>query len=158
MKHKIDSIKLVFLVAALLCLMTGCLGLGNYGRLSAAMGKVTIKDLIENWYNYDIYYAGLAVDNPSAVMFDTKIEGLRITSDKWIPVTEKSVLETLVGWLNANINFPPDLLRILGPKGKFFGYMYTYWDSVEIKAIDDKTLWIGDLPLPPMDYGPTYSS
>lgn len=155
MKRKRYCIKVVLLFAVAFCLLAGCLGLKNYGSLDAAMGKVTIKDLIENWQNYDIYYAGLAVDNPSAVMFDTKIEGRRITSDKWVPVTEKSVLVTIVEWLDANINYPPDLWRILGPKGKFFGYLYSYYNEVEIKAIDDQTLWIGNLPLPPMDYGPS---
>ncbi len=155
MKEKFDLIKLVFLVAGLLFLMTGCGGLGKYGTLVSATGKVSIKELIENWQNYDIYYAGLGVNNPSAVMFDAKIEGRRITSDKWIPVTEKSVLVTLVDWLNANINFPPDLWKILGPKGNFFGYIYSYYNDVEIRGIDDKTIWVGDLPLPPTDYGPS---
>ena len=29
--------------------------------------------------------------------------------------------------------------------------MYSYWGTVEIKGIDDKTIWMGDLPLPFMD-------
>jgi hypothetical protein len=151
MKPKRDSIKSIFVIAVSLGLMASCAGLKNYGTLKSTTGKVTINDLIENWQNYRIYYAGLAVDNPSAIMFDTKIEGRRITSDKWVPVTEKSVAASVVGWLNANINYPSELWEIVGPKGKFFGYMYSYWGTVEIKGIDDKTIWMGDLPLPPMD-------
>ncbi len=151
MKQKRSLIKSIFVIAVSLGLTAGCVALENYGTLTAAPGKVTINDLIENWENYRIYYAGLAVDNPSAIMFDTKIEGRRITSDKWVPITEKSVVKSVVGWLNANINYPSELWEIVGPKGKFFGYMYSYWDTVEIKGIDDKTLWMGDLPLPPMD-------
>ena len=154
MKQKRGLTKSIFVIAVFLGLMAGCAMLKDYGTLKPAMGKMTIDDLVENWQNYSVYYAGLAVDNPSAVMFDTKIDGRRITSDKWVPVTEKSVVASLVKWLNANINYPSDLWKILGPKGKFFGYMYTYWDSVEIKGIDDKTIWMGDLPLPPMDDGP----
>ena len=81
---------------------------------------MTIKDLIENWENYDIYYAGISVSNPTVVMFDAKIDGQSITPDKWIPVTEMSVLATLVGWLDAKPTFPPVLWRILGPDGKFY--------------------------------------
>ncbi|MFH1240748.1 MAG: hypothetical protein V1689_00180 [Pseudomonadota bacterium] len=153
MNEKRDFIKVAFLYAGLFCLMTGCVGLKNYGRLDVETGKVSVNELIENWQNYGIYYAGLAVDNPSGVIFDTKTEGRRITSDKWIPVTEKSVVITIVKWLKANINYPPVLWRILGPEGKFFGYLYSYWDNLVIKAIDDKTLWVDDLPLPPFDYG-----
>ncbi len=151
MKQKGSLIKSIFVIAVSLGLMASCVALENYGTLTAAPGKVPINDLIENWENYRIYYAGLAVDNPSAIMFDTKIEGRRITSDKWVPITGKSVVKSVVGWLNANINYPSELWEIVGPKGKFFGYMYSYWGTVEIKGIDDKTLWMGDLPLPPMD-------
>ncbi len=156
MNKREDFIKVGFLCVALLCLMTGCVGLKDYGRLDAATSKISVNELIENWQNYDIYYAGLSVDNPSGVIFDTKIEGRRITSDKWIPVTEKSVVITLVKWLRADINYPPVLWRIMGPgpEGKFFGYLYSYWDNLVIKAIDDKTLWVDDLPLPPFDHGP----
>jgi hypothetical protein len=156
MKQKRCLSRSIFVIAVSLGLMTGCAALKNYGTLRSATGKVTINDLIENWQDYRIYYAGLAADNPSAIMFDTKIEGRRITSDKWVPVTDKSVAESVVGWLNANINFPSELWKIIGPKGKFFGYMYSYWGTVEIKGIDDKTIWMGDLPLPPMDNGPNF--
>ena len=154
MNYRRHSIKVALFFAVIMFLASGCTGLKNYGTLDGATGKITIKDLIENWENYSIYYAGLAVDNPSAVMFDAKIEGRRITCDKWVPVTKKSVLVSIVKWLDANINYLPELWRIVGPNGRPFGYMYTYWESVELKAIDDKTLWVGDLPLPPFDYGP----
>ena len=150
-KHKRGSIKSIFVIAVSLGLMAGCAVLKNRGTLTSATGKVTINDLIENWQDYRIYYAGLAVDNPSAIMFDTKIEGRRITSDKWVPVTEKSVAVSVVGWLNNNVNYPSELWKINGPKGKLFGYIYSYWGTVEIKGIDDKTIWMGDLPLPPTD-------
>ena len=137
-----------------LCFMSGCLE--NYGTLRLASGKwgTTIKEIEENWQDYDIYYAGLSYESPSAVMFDPKKDGRRLIGIKWMPVTERSVLLTIVEWLDAYVNFPPTLWKILGPKGEFFGYMYTSdMEQVVIEGIDPDTLKIENIPLPPFDYG-----
>jgi len=149
------------LVLGFCALLGGCVGLGNYGTLRLASGSwaTTVQALIDNWEAYDIYYAGLSYDNPSAIMFDPKTGGRRLISDKWVPVTERSVLVDIIDWLNANVNYPPTLWKILGPKGHFFGYMYTSaLEQVVIKEVDDKTLWVDNIPLPPIDYGGDYSA
>lgn len=80
-------------------LMVGCLGIGNYGSIRVADGRKgnTIQQLVENWQDYDIYYAGLSYKSPSAIMFDPKKGGKRLISDKWMPVSEQSVVKTIVG-------------------------------------------------------------
>ncbi len=148
-------ISVVFVLA--LFFMSGCLGLGNYGSIRVADGKWanTIQHLIENWQDYDIYYAGLSYKSPSAIMFDPKKSGRRLVSDKWMPVTEQSVVKTIVEWLDNYVNFPPTLWKILGPKGDFFGYVYTSaTQEVVVREIDPNTLFVEDIPLPPFDYGP----
>lgn len=142
-------------ILIVLCLMTGCLWLGNYGSITVASGKwdTTIQELTDNWEEYDISYAGLSYENPSAVMFGSKKGGKRIIGDKWTPVTDREVLKNIIEWLNANVNFPPTLWEILGPKGRFFGYIYTSArEEVVIKAVDDNTLLVENIPLPPIDY------
>jgi len=32
---------------------------------------------------------------------------------------------------------------------------YSFWQHVYMKILDDKTLWVDDLPVPPIDYGPS---
>ncbi|MBC8418027.1 MAG: hypothetical protein H8E10_05475 [Desulfobacterales bacterium] len=153
-RKRLFSIPLLFLLVSVL--MTGCLGLENYGTLRVASGKwgATIQEVIDNWQDYDIYYAGLSYKSPSAVMFDPRKGGKRLVSDKWVPVTEQSVLKTIVDWLNSYINYPPTLWKLLGPKGDFFGYMYTSaTEQVVVKQIDPDTMWVDDIPLPPFDYG-----
>jgi len=138
-----------------LCLMTGCLG--SYGTIRVASGKweSTIKEIDDNWQEYDIYYAGLSYKSPSAIMFDPKQDGKRLIGIKWMPVTERSVVLTIVEWLDADPNYPPTLFAILGPKDEFFGYMYTSAiQDVVIKEIEPGTLKIDNIPLPPFDYGP----
>ena len=137
-----------------LCFSGGCMG--NYGTLRVASGKwgTTIKEIEDNWENYDIYYAGLSYKSPSAIMFDPKDDGKRLIGVKWIPVTDKWVVVTIVEWLDSYINHPPTLWKILGPKGEFFGYMYTSaMQEVVIEEIEPNTLKIDNIPLPPIDYG-----
>ena len=149
--------KRLFSMASLfmaLCFMTGCLG--KYGTLRVASGKwgATIKEIEDNWQDYDIYYAGLSYKSPSAIMFDPKEDGRRLISDKWMPVTEQSVVKTIVEWLDSYVNFPPTLWKILGPKGEFYGYVYTSAvERVVVREISPNTLFVEDIPLPPIDYG-----
>lgn len=155
MDHQRDYRGTAFFLVISMCFMIGCYGLNNYGKLkmpSGLRGKITIADLVENWQGYDVYYAGLSVENPSAIMFDPGRDDRRLVNDKWIAVKNKAELVSIVRWINANINFPPDLMSILGPDKQFYGYIYSAWSHVLIIAIDKKTLWVDDLPLPPIDY------
>ncbi len=80
--------------------------------------------------------------------------GKRLISNKWVPVTEQSVVKTIVEWLDSYVTFPPTLFKILGPKGEFFGYMYTSAiQQVVVREIDPNTLFVENIPLPPMDHG-----
>jgi len=143
-------------LAATLFGTIGCQGFGPYGTLWAVptSSPVTIGSLLDHWNQYNTYYAGVSLENPSAVLFEPKQDGLRVIADKWVPVTDRKSLLTAVRWLEANIDFPPVLWEIRNPQGTLFGYLYSYYGSVEIKELDPQTLLIGDLPLPPADYGP----
>ncbi len=135
-------------------LFSGCLA--NYGTIRLAPGDpgVTLQDLKDNWENYDILYAGLATDSPSALMFGPRADGKRLIGKKWMPVTDPSVVDEIIEWLNAYANFPPTLYEILSPAGVSFGYIYTSpTEQIVIKEIDPETLELENIPLPPIDYG-----
>ncbi len=72
LKKRLFHVSLLLLLP--LFFITGCLGLGNYGTIRVADGKWgnTIQNLIENWQDYDIYYAGLSYKSPSAIMFESQ--------------------------------------------------------------------------------------
>ncbi len=142
-------------ISVLLLFFSGCLG--NYGKTRMTSGdhNLTIQQLKENWQNYDILYAGLSTDSPSAIMFGPRADGKRLMGEKWMPVTDASVVEEIVGWLESYVNFPPMLYEILSPENVFFGYIYTSpTEQIVIKQIDPETLEVEDIPLPPIDYGP----
>ncbi len=134
----------------------GCAFFGNYAAIDVATGQYSddIQELLRNWEKYGVAYAGLSIESPSAILFDTRIDGRSITYDKWAPVTDESVANTIIKWLNADINFPPILYKIT-LNDQLFGYIYTSpMEQVVIKKVDDKTLYAEDIPLPPFDLGP----
>jgi hypothetical protein len=128
----------------------------GYGKLRAGAwrgpNKVNVYDLMDRWKDYDVYWAGLAVDNPSGVMFDPKGDDRRLTSDKWVAVKDQAELSILIRWLRAG-NYYPILWRVLGPDNQFYGYIFSPWEHVVLKVVDDRTLWVDDLPLPRFDPG-----
>lgn len=158
LKTKISAgLFLISLLSALL-MMSGCSWYPGYGKLRIVQGTkegVSIGELMENWQEYTIFYAGLSVQNPSAVMFDPKNDDKTLVTEKWVEVKDQETLLALIHWLDADVQFYPKLYRIIGPHNQLFGFLYTAWDHVHMKLVDEKTLWIDDLPLPPIDYGPT---
>jgi hypothetical protein len=157
MKHRRQWLGISMVLLPLLFSMPGCLGLEKYGSVRVADGQWanTIQNLIDNWQEYHIYYAGLSYKSPSAIMFNPKQGDKRVVSQKWMPVTDQSVAITIVKWLDAYVNFPPTLWKILGPNGDFFGYVYTSAEEqVVVREIEPNTLFVEDIPLPPFDYGP----
>ena len=144
--------------AVLAFFLYGCLSLGSYGRLrlqSINGDMVTIQTLKDKWQEYTIYYAGPGVQNPSAIMLDPKDDNRNIVNNGWVKVEEQETLSELIIWIRANAKFEPKLWKILAPDNQLYGFMYTSWGHAHIKVIDDKTLWVDDLPVPPIDYGPS---
>jgi len=140
------------IVLVLVFLTSGCSWLKSYGKLRLQSGpghKVTIEELRENWNDYTIYYAGQSVGLPSAIMFDPKKDSKTLLSDKWIKVEDRETVSELISWIQHSTQFYPRLQRILGPDDQFYGYFYSGWDHVLIKVVDERTLWVYDLPIPP---------
>jgi len=129
---------------------------GPYGKLWVQPGgqeRVTIEMLEQKWQDYDVYYAGPWIGRPSAVMFDPKGDDNKLVPHKWwVQVkTREELAEAVWGIRVQQISFFPLVRMILGPDKQLYGYMYTAWNHVLIKQIDEKTLWVDDIPLPRLD-------
>jgi hypothetical protein len=138
-------------------LFSGCASIiPGYGKLwpQPMRGeRVAIEQLVENWGDYVIHYAGLNVGNPAGIMFDPKDDDRTLTGDKWIKVEDKETLSELIGWMKSYTEYYPRIWRILGPNNEFFGYLFypsyrMYADNVVIKVIDDKTMYVYDVESP----------
>lgn len=150
---------LPIIVYVLLFFIYGCSLFHGYGKLrqqSRDGNKITIQDLEENWNDYTIYYAGyyggLSIKHPSAVMFDPKNDSKELVGDKWTIVKDKSTLSELISSIQSQETvdgFYPRLWRILGPDEQLYGFLFTAWDHVVTKVINNNTMWVYDLPMPP---------
>jgi len=140
----------VILIAVFL--VSGCSWYRSYGKVRALPRheeKLAIQGLKENWHDYTIYYAGLSIGHPSAILFDPKTDDKALVNDKWIRVEDQETLSELISWIQHSTQFPPRLQRILGPDDQFYGYFYSGWNHVVLKVVDERTLWVYDLPIPP---------
>jgi hypothetical protein len=134
-------------------LASGC-ALSNYGslRLPHKSDAVTISSLQGNWQDYEIHYAGIHAGHPSAVLFDRKDDGREIVTERWSRVKTKETLDDLVDSIERQLliaAYYPRLWKIIGPDGHIYGYMFTAWDHAVMRAVDENTLIVNDLPLPP---------
>ena len=83
--NPLKPLRLLTVILLIAGFTSGCLE--NYGKIRLAPGdpNVTLQDLKDNWENYDILYAGLATDSPSALMFGPRSDGKRLIGKKWMP-------------------------------------------------------------------------
>jgi hypothetical protein len=140
------------LLTGFVLIFSGCLGQGTYRVVPAVSGNVTIQTLMENWQDYNVYYAGLEVNNPSAVMFDPKNDDRVIAVDRWSKVESRELLTGLIDSIQRQVNltpYYPRLFEIRSPDGHLYGFIFTAWDVVLTKMIDDRTMFVFDIPLPP---------
>jgi len=156
--------KYIYLTMAglvLMVFMSGCPLIKNYGKLGTQYGldeKMTIQMLEERWQDYDVYYAGVHITLPSAVIFDPKDDERKLlTHEWWVQVKDQQELSEVIRWIWGG-EFSPHLWKILGPDNQLYGYIYTAWDHAHIKVIDEKTLWVDDIPLPPISIEDTMTS
>ena len=142
---------IILLFFSLLAYLPGCVGLGPYGKLRITVGKgqnVTIEELEETWRNYHVYYAGVRIASPSAVVFDIRGDDRTITYHEWwTEVRDGEDLSDLIKGLRLD-EYPPRLWQVSGPENQLYGYMYTARTHALIKVVDPKTLWIDEMTLP----------
>jgi hypothetical protein len=147
----------IFIIMTLIFFISGC---ANYGKLrvesrnanhiastysSTRYGEnMTIDKLVNNWKNYDIYYAGFRQDRATGIMFDPKNDDLKLLGDWWEKIDSKESLDFVLKWMN----FPRDffeiipLYRMIGPGEKVYGYMYTPFIHVTFKQVDEKSMYV----------------
>ena len=134
-------------------LVSGC-ALSRYGRLQIPerSDAVTIQELLKTWEDYEIHFAGLNTAHPSAVLFDPKGDDQGFLTERWFKVEDKDMLDDLVDSIQRQMpigGYSPRLWKVIGPNSQLYGYMFTSWNHAVLKAVDENTLFVYDLPMPP---------
>ena len=127
----------------------------NYGKLRIlpeSQSEVTIQNLIDKWNDYNIYYSDIYEGyNPRSalgIMFDPKNNETTLAGDRWKKVKDQKDLIEMTKWIYSNTQYEPWLNEILGPDGKFYGYLYYSYGFVKLKVVDDKTMYVFNLEEP----------
>jgi hypothetical protein len=143
----------VFLIALII---SGCSSWQqNYGKLrmlSKGQNEVTIQDLIDKWEDYNIYYSdkydGFDARSPLGIMFDPKNNDTALVGDRWKKVEDQKTLIEMIRWIYPTTQYEPWLNEILGPDGRFYGYLYYSYGFAIFKVVDDNTLYVFNLDEP----------
>jgi len=143
---------LISLLIIIALLAAGCSGvLGSYGStkyLKNTDDQTTIQDLIDTWEDYDIHYSGLGVRFPLGLMFDPKNSDTTLEGKYWKKVEDQETLIEIVRWILPNTEHDPELSKMLGPNGRFYGYVYHSHGFVILKQTGDRKMYVYDLQAP----------
>lgn len=142
----------VLVLAGMVLAMYGCASQGYVRSQMVYSNRLTVQTLVKDWQDYTIYFAGHGRGHPSAVLFKPKNDDRVVIADRWWKVEQYEVLTDLVDSIQRQLPiayYYPRLLELLGPDNQRYGYVFTSWDHVVAKLIDDRTLVVYDLPLPP---------
>jgi hypothetical protein len=149
--RKRSGLKFFAFLAGLL--ISGCTTT-QYGKLQMPdrPDRVTVETLKKNWEDYEINYAGVHAGHPSAVLFERKDDDRGFATGRWFGVRDKELLDDLIDSIQKQLpvaGYYPRLWDVLGPDGHLYGYLFTSWDHAVLRAVDKKTLFVDDLPMPP---------
>ena len=142
----------VLVAVGLVLALTGCATYTGARSQMVYGSRITVQGLVKDWQNYNIYFTGHGRGHPSAVLFEPKDDDCVIIADRWWKVETYEVLADLVDSIQRQLPigfYYPRLLELVGPDNHRYGYVFTSWDHVVVKLIDDRTMVVYDLPLPP---------
>ncbi|MEJ2659077.1 MAG: hypothetical protein P8012_18125 [Desulfobacterales bacterium] len=142
----------ISVISIFILMAFGCAAVvDNYGSLRSIpdTGKqVTIQYLIDHWKDYNVYYAGYGVRMPLGVWFNPKNGDTRLVGDYWKPVQTQKDLIDITQWIYVTTQYRPYLTEIVGPHGRFYGYLYYSYGSVVAKKIGKNTMYVLNLEWP----------
>ena len=146
--------KNTFMMAIGVLLAFSLVGCATYGKIvpeSVSGGTMTVAALEENWQDYNVYAAPM----DAAIIFARKGEmnTLQLTNH-WTKLTDQDSMLSSVRNIQAQPNlgvYRPTLWKIMGPNGRFYGYMFTAWDQehVIMKKLGENKLLVYGMTQPP---------
>jgi hypothetical protein len=142
----------VLVLAGLTLVAYGCASYGGARSQRVYGNRITVQGLVKDWQDYTVYFTGHGRGHPSAVLFKPKDDDRVVIADRWWKVEKYEILTDLVDSIQRQtpISFYyPRLLELLGPDNHRYGYVFTSWDHVVVRLIDDRTMVVYDLPMPP---------
>jgi hypothetical protein len=147
-KHFAD----VLVRLGLLLALSGCAVYTGARSQMVYGNRITVQGLAKDWQNFNVYFTGHGRGHPSAVLFEPKEDGRAVIADRWWKVEQYEILADLIDSIQRQLPigfYYPRLLELVGPDNIPYAYVFTSWDHVPVKLVDERTLFVYDIPLPP---------
>jgi hypothetical protein len=151
----------IFLIAV--AFLVGCSGTyGNFKRQSESESKVTKRELIDNWSDYDIWLHYNSEPRLTIIVFDTKNDDKKILfrsswpkvidQEMWTEIVKANTAsdgELTLGWENYSSYYYTDVHEILGFDNQLYGFIIHQQFAVSlqrVEQIDENTIRISWSP------------
>ena len=138
-------------LGVLLCLFLPALGCAGFGKLQVECAydcHEEVLALMNDFSRYHVYYAGQDPDLAAAILFDPGDDSRRIQPGRWKRIGDKEMAWEVIRNLEADPEFYPKFMRVLGEKGNVFGYLYSPYQHVPVKQQDVGVISIYNLRQP----------
>ena len=147
-KKKIYFALISFLM---LLLFGGCATIRN-GGVDSIIGlhgeTITLQELQRNWDDYNIYYAGISDDTPTALLFDPKNDDKTLSGKRWEKVKDRNLLSSMIDFIKNFTQFDPRLYSIVGPDHQVYGYVFSPTNEISLRVVGAKTIYVYDVESP----------
>ena len=152
MKHT-SSKHITLIVLLLSFILTSCAGYGKISRIPRNETNVMLDDILSQTDQYRVHYHGNSEKIVSGILFDPQNDDKHIQPEGhlWNEISDADAIESIVKAIRVG-NFPgyyPALYMITNTEGDFYGYLYTGWNSLAIKQMDEQALRVYGLRGPP---------
>ncbi len=136
---------LSILIFSIVLIINGC---GPVPRIKPQRGpneRISLQELVQNWEDYDILYAGWSVTDIYGIMFDPKNNDMKLGGNRWKKIEDQDTREKVFGMVPEKTRYPS---RIVGPEDEFYGYiLYIKKEGAKtqravVRVVDDQNLTI----------------
>ncbi len=133
------------LIFSMVLIINGC---GPVPRIKPQRGlneRISLQELVQNWEDYDILYAGWSVTDLYGIMFDPKDNDMKLGGNRWKKIEDQDTREKIFGQVSDKTRYPS---RIVGPDDEFYGYiLYIKREGARtqravVRVVDDHNLTI----------------
>ena len=137
----------------LLFTLSACSGNGKLNVLPHSEQNQLLADLVARSGEYVVYSHGYGDGHMSGILFDPRYDGKTIKPEGfyWKQIDDPEVMTAVIDRIDSS-NYPGYIQRlyeIRNESGEFYGYLYTGWSYLAIKAADESTVRVFGLQGPP---------
>ena len=135
----------------LICLLLPAVGCAGFGKLQVECAydcQKELQPLLDDFSSYHVYYAGQDPDLAAAILFDPIDDSRRIQPGRWKRLVDREMALEVIRTLEADREFYPKFMRVLGEEGNVYGYLYTPYQHVPVKQQDVGVIRIYNLRQP----------